>query len=117
MKFLNGNTSHPSADQVYSALHKQFPTLSLATVYNTLEALKAQGVICEVGGDADKKRFDPATGSHHHLICMRCHEIVDVPEKYRPVLTEDEKQGFEVSCSRIEFFGLCPRCQSPDGQS
>ena len=61
MKFLEGNTSHPSAEQVHSALHKSFPTLSLATVYNTLEALKAQGAICEVVGDGHKKRFDPAT--------------------------------------------------------
>jgi Fur family peroxide stress response transcriptional regulator len=111
-KFLEGNSSHPSAEEIYGALRTQFPTLSLATVYNTLEALRERGEIVEVGGDVAKKRFDPVVSRHHHLICVRCKKILDIPEKWKPLLTEDEKRGFQVICSQVDFHGLCPECQS-----
>jgi Fur family peroxide stress response transcriptional regulator len=112
MEFLEGNSSHPSAEEVYSALKKKFPTLSLATVYNTLETLRDMGKIVEVGGGFAQKRFDPVTKSHHHLICIKCQKILDIPERFNPVLTEDEKRGFSVIRSQVEFYGLCPECQS-----
>jgi Fur family peroxide stress response transcriptional regulator len=111
MKFLADNTSHPSAEEIHEALSGQFPTLSLATVYNTLEALRERGDIIEIGADFDKKRFDRVTKSHHHLICIRCHKILDVPERFNPVLTEAERKGFQVIRSQVDFHGLCPQCQ------
>ncbi|MDD8014623.1 MAG: transcriptional repressor [Acidobacteriota bacterium] len=114
LEYLEGNTSHPSAEEVHGALRKKFPTLSLATVYNTLEALKARGEILEVCGEPAKKRFDPDTSPHHHLICIKCEKILDIPEKYKPVLAEKEKRGFQIICGRVEFLGLCPECRSRD---
>jgi len=112
MEFLEGNSSHPSAEEIYSALKKRFPTLSFATVYNTLETLREMGKIVEVSGDSSKKRFDPVVTAHHHLVCINCKTIMDIPEKYMPVLTEEEKKGFQVIRSQVEFFGLCPKCRS-----
>jgi len=111
MKFLAENASHPSAEEIYTALSGQFPTLSLATVYNTLEALKERGDIVEIGPDFDKKRFDPVVKPHHHLVCIRCKKILDIPAKFNPTLTEDERRGFRVIRSQVEFHGLCPECQ------
>ena len=111
-KFLVGNLSHPSAEEVHQGLISQFPTLSLATVYNTLEALRERGEVVEVSGDLAKKRFDPVVSRHHHLICVRCKKILDIPEKWNPFLTEDEKRGFQVIRSQVDFQGLCPQCQS-----
>ena len=112
MQFLAGNTSHPSAEEIHAALRRQFPTLSLATVYNTLEALRERGEVVEVEGDPTKKRFDPVVSRHHHLICVRCKKILDIPEKWNPTLTEREKRGFHVIRSQVIFHGLCPECQS-----
>jgi Fur family peroxide stress response transcriptional regulator len=112
IKFLEGNTSHPSAEMIWTALQGQFPTLSLATVYNTLEALRERRMVLEVGGDDAKKRFDPFTDSHYHLICLNCKKILDIPAKYAPALTDEEKQGFSDIRGRVEFFGLCPECRS-----
>jgi Fur family peroxide stress response transcriptional regulator len=111
IKFLSGNSSHPSAEEIHAALLGQFPTLSLATVYNTLEALRERGEVVELGLDPAKKRFDPATEIHHHLICVRCRKIVDIPGKFFPSLTEEEKKGFQVIRSQVEFHGLCPECR------
>lgn len=112
MDFLSRCRSHPSAEEVYAAVKKQFPTISLATVYNTLEALRERGEIVELGFDPEKKRFDSVSESHHHLICVRCRKIVDIPEKFRPVLTDEERKGYQVIRSQIEFYGLCPQCRS-----
>ncbi len=112
MKFLEGNSSHPSAEEVYFGLKRQFPTLSLATVYHTLEALERMGKIVEINVDSTKKRYDPAVGAHHHLICIRCKKIIDLPEKFHPVLNEEERKGFRILRSQVEFYGLCPQCQS-----
>ena len=111
-KFLEGNFLHPSAEEIYEVLRKQFPTLSLATVYNTLEVLRERGEIIEVDGDATKKRFDPVVSQHHHLICVRCKKILDIPEKWKCTLTEAEKRGFEIIRSQVIFHGLCPQCRS-----
>jgi Fur family peroxide stress response transcriptional regulator len=111
MKFLDGHRSHPSAEDVYGAVKKQFPTLSLATVYNTLKTLRERGEIIEVGSDPAKKRFDTAAESHHHLVCVRCRKILDIPEKFTPVLTDKEKMGYEIIRSQVDFHGLCPKCQ------
>jgi Fur family peroxide stress response transcriptional regulator len=116
-KFLEGNSSHPSAEEIHESLRGQFPTLSLATVYKTLEALRDRGEVVEVVGDTPKKRYDPVVRRHHHLICIRCGTIVDIPEKWRPVLREDEKKGFQVIRSQVDFHGLCPQCQGRNQKS
>lgn len=112
IKFLEGNTTHPSAEMIWKALKAEFPTITLATIYNTLEALRRQGSVMEVGGDDAKKRFDPFVAPHHHLICSSCKKIVDVPAKFTPALTDEEKQGFSEIRGRVEFFGLCPECRA-----
>src|SRR5512137_372133 len=76
LDYLEGNLSHPSADDVYRAILRKFPTMSFATVYNTLEMLKRNGMVVELTGDPEKKRFDPNPRPHHHLICMHCRRIV-----------------------------------------
>ena len=76
--FLDGNKSHPSAEDIYKAVSKEFPTMSFATVYNTLEALKSKDNILELKIDPAKKRYDPDTTPHHHLICTKCKAIMDI---------------------------------------
>ncbi|MCX8070621.1 MAG: transcriptional repressor [Thermodesulfovibrionales bacterium] len=55
LKFLEGNKTHPSADDIFKVVSKRFPTMSLATVYNTLLTLKNMGEILELTIDPDKK--------------------------------------------------------------
>ena len=58
LNYLEGNKSHPSADEIYKAVLKKFPTMSFATVYNTLDALREKGYVIELTIDPAKKRFD-----------------------------------------------------------
>jgi Fur family peroxide stress response transcriptional regulator len=111
LDYLNGNRTHPSADDVYRAVLRKFPTMSFATVYNTLETLKCRGIVGELTGDPGKKRFDPDPGPHHHLICTRCRKIVDVHVQYRLPVADHDRAGFDITGNHIEFLGICPDCK------
>lgn len=109
--YLNGNTSHPSAEDIYKAVQKQFPTMSFATVYNTLEALKNKGSVQELKIDHSKKRYDPDSTVHHHLICNKCRSIVDIRKDFNLSLQDEMTCGFNVLGNSIEFYGVCSKCK------
>ena len=111
LDYLEGNKTHPSAEAIYKAVSKKFPTMSLATVYNTLEALRKKGKVAELAVDPYKKRFDPDTRPHHHLICIRCKKMIDVHSQFRLSLPQTDTEGFKIIGNHIEFYGLCPTCK------
>ncbi len=108
---LAGNRSHPSAEDIYKGVLKRFPTMSFATVYNTLDVLRKNGDILELTIDPEKKRFDSDTKLHHHLICVKCRSIVDIHRKFSLNSTSKEVGGFEIVGNHIEFYGICPKCR------
>ncbi|HEY3278251.1 MAG TPA: transcriptional repressor [Syntrophorhabdaceae bacterium] len=110
LKYLENNKDHPSALDIYTFVSKTFPTMSLATVYNTLKALKDLRDIRELFIDSDKSRFDPDTADHNHLICIRCRRIVDIQEGFGLSIPENERQGFEIIGNHVDFYGTCPSC-------
>ena len=110
MEFLDGNTSHPSAEDVYLGVKEKFPTMSFATVYNTLERLHKDGRVLELSIDTARKRYDPDTSPHHHLICTRCGKVADIKRDFDLQVPEDALSGFRVHASHVEFYGLCPEC-------
>jgi Fur family peroxide stress response transcriptional regulator len=81
--------SHPTAQGLFERLRPAFPTMSFATVYNTLDALAKAGLssTLRLGNAA---RFDPNTSPHHHTVCDVCGEVRDVPVK-------DAEDGAELS--------------------
>lgn len=117
LQYLEGNKEHPSAEDIYRAVHRKYPTMSLATVYSTLSALKDRGSVLELTLDPDKKRYDPDTGLHNHLICISCRRIVDIPGAYRIDLPESARQDFAITESHVEFYGFCPRCKKVKDKS
>ncbi|MBI4653463.1 MAG: transcriptional repressor [Nitrospirae bacterium] len=112
LNYFNGNKEHPSADDIYRAVSKSFPTMSFATVYNTLEALRNKGNVLELTIDPNKKRYDPNTMPHHHLICVKCKRIIDIHKEFSVSVSEDMTQGFDLIGNHIEFYGVCPKCKS-----
>lgn len=111
LSYLNGNKSHPSAEDIYRAVQKEFPTMSFATVYNTLDALKNKGTVQELKIDPDKKRYDPNSAKHHHLICIKCKKIIDIHKDFSLNLTRELTRGFDILGNSIEFYGKCSKCR------
>ena len=112
LEYLDGNNAHPSAEDIFKSIQDKFPTMSFATVYNTLEMLVNKGKVAELSIDPDKKRFDPDSTPHHHLICSACRCIVDIYEDFELELAGEKKRDFNVTGHRIEFYGICPKCNN-----
>lgn len=112
MEYLEGNTNHPSAAEVFKAVSRRFSTMSFATVYNTLQTLKDKGYLLELSIDSEKKRFDANPAPHHHLICVSCKKIVDVTRTFDLSLPEDERYQFQLIGNHVDFYGICPKCKT-----
>lgn len=112
LEYLISTKSHPTADEIYKALENDFPSMSVATVYNNLRVFRNAGLIKELTyGDASS-RFDFVTHDHYHIICDECGTIVDF---HHPGLEEVEHlashvTGFKVNSHRLEVYGVCPMC-------
>ncbi len=109
--YLEGNKSHPSAEDIYRAVSRKFPTMSFATVYNTLSALRDRGQLRELLIDPGKKRYDPDGSLHSHLICDRCRRVVDIDKQFDLELPVRYKNEFTVLNNHVEFHGLCAACR------
>lgn len=108
---LYGNGSHPSAHAVFEAVRKKLPTISLRTVYQTLNDLVALGEIQQVDVGTGAARFDPETGTHHHLVCTRCGSVRDVHSELPSLaIPARQSQGFTITVAEVVFRGLCSRC-------
>lgn len=112
LEYLLTSMSHPTADEIYKALEKKFPNMSVATVYNNLRILREIGLVRELTYGDDSSRFDSNMRDHYHIICESCGKIVDF---HYPTLDEIESlaekvSGFDISHHRMELYGKCEQC-------
>ncbi len=112
-RILEGNTAHPSADDIHREIVKSFPNTSLATVYNTLASLQELGLIRELTIEADRRHFDPDATPHHHIICSRCRRIEDISEELPQMtgLPGSVKKRYRLTGYSVEFHGVCKDCE------
>jgi Fur family peroxide stress response transcriptional regulator len=114
---LAASREHPSAEQLHKNVQRKLPSLSLATVYKNLEALKAIGAVADVNPLHEEGRYEaalPGTGAgrpHHHLVCVSCKKVRDLHEKQLDGLRITDAQGFELRAVRVQAEGLCPDCR------
>lgn len=111
LDYLEGNTLHPSAEDVYRAVTKKYCSLSFATVYNTLNTLAQSGAVRELTLDPERKRYDPNTEPHHHLICVTCKKVIDVFEDVTVGIPKRIEKEFSIFGNHVEFYGRCPICR------
>lgn len=114
LKFLEGNTDHPTAEDIFIEIKKKHPTVSFATVYNTIQALRERGDLLEVTIDPERKHFDPNPSPHHHIICTDCGKIGDIFVDYSAALTLPDKtlEEFTPTGNHIDFHGVCRDCST-----
>ena len=119
LRVLLEGESHPSVEQAYTKVHEEYPMLSLATVYKTLNLLIELGEAVEVGFVGGAARYDAATPyAHEHLICTRCGSVRDLADdRGVDVATpqRDRARGWRLS-GRVDVWGLCPECIASDRQ-
>ncbi|NOY52801.1 MAG: transcriptional repressor [Deltaproteobacteria bacterium] len=109
-KALEGNIAHPTAEDLYRLLVARHPTLTLATVYQTLKILKEDGALMELHLAGDRRHYDPETTPHSHAVCTSCGTVEDVMDE--TVLPVPEGNGnFEFTGYRISYYGRCADCR------
>jgi Fe2+ or Zn2+ uptake regulation protein len=115
--------SHPTAQDLFERLGPTFPSMSFATVYNTLDALARAGLAGVVrlpGKRGDAARFDPNTGPHHHAVCDHCGAVVDISAGTlapSPAVLQKLRlaaPGFSVHSVERVYRGACARCARED---
>jgi Fur family peroxide stress response transcriptional regulator len=111
MEYMEGNTAHPSAEDIYEALLSIHPNISFATVYNIIEKFREKGLLLELTIDKEKRHYDPNTEPHHHFICLNCKAIIDIHENLSISLPDDLFKRFEIIRMNVEFYGICNECK------
>jgi Fe2+ or Zn2+ uptake regulation protein len=124
---LAADPTHPTAQELFERLRPSLPTMSFATVYNTLDALASAGLCAALSLAPGPARFDPNMRAHHHAICDRCGRVRDVacedvpPEDSQalrgaaldsPAAPASPEAGFEVRSVELIYRGLCATCAS-----
>jgi Fur family peroxide stress response transcriptional regulator len=111
VEYLASAHDHPTADEVLSAVNRQFPMTSRATVYNTLNWLKDAKLISEVQ-EGGQVRFDPNTDRHHHFVCSRCGSVEDVEASAIGELHFAGVNGQQIDDFEVILRGICLDCQN-----
>lgn len=111
-KIALGSPEHPSVQKIYTDVKKTNPTVSLATVYSTLNILKDSGLIQELNFPKGQTRYDPYLEPHINLICLQCGKIQDLDDLASKELVRKatEKAQFTLSGQRIDVYGTCEHC-------
>ncbi|MEM1242321.1 MAG: Fur family transcriptional regulator [Cyanobacteria bacterium P01_H01_bin.26] len=108
---LLARTDHPTAEQILSDVNKDVPTSSQATIYSSLQALRAVGLVREVLLEEGVRRYDANVAAHHHFRCTECGAIEDIPwEQFQAIDTKQLRPGLKVDNYEITVHGVCDRC-------
>ena len=106
---LLGERDHPTAEQVFLRAKKGMADISMATVYNCLDALVKCGLVKQVNLDRGATRFCPNMHEHCHFYCESCGGVYDIGlTRARPEVPMP--RGFKATHLELSIRGLCPDC-------
>ena len=116
LKEIRKVNTHPTADEVYEAVRKKMPRISLGTVYRNLEILSTCGLIQKIGPVSSQMRFDGDTKNHYHIRCDYCGRLEDAPiESMDDIENAVSKMSdYSIIGHRLEFIGICPKCKKEE---
>lgn len=111
-RFALRTRDHPNAQRIYHEVKALFPTISLATVYKTLQTLTELGLIQELDFPNGQARFDSYMKPHLNLVCTQCGNIQDVNERSAEEIVERAASAakFKATGQRLDIYGICQKC-------
>ena len=115
LKILAAGEEHPSIERIYEQIRPDFPMTSLATVYKTVTLLKEMDEVLELSFNNGGNRYDGSKPyPHPHLICTQCGAIEDLEVDALRGIPHQVAQdtGYRIVSHRLDFFGICPKCQA-----
>ncbi|HVF51286.1 MAG TPA: transcriptional repressor [Pyrinomonadaceae bacterium] len=114
LQAVRASTEHLTANEIFEAARRLLPTISFATVYNSLRYLKEAGLIGEVTFGNGASRYDRETARHDHAICTRCGKLSDfeLPETVELLRAAARRSRFKPESIHLTLLGLCPVCRT-----
>jgi Fe2+ or Zn2+ uptake regulation protein len=111
--YLRRVDHHPTAEDVFVAVKRELPKISLATVYKHLEALVACGAASKLTYGDSAARYEIRTDHHYHARCLKCGLIADVSQAMGEQALKLIKapSGFKIADYRVELLGYCKNCK------
>ena len=112
LRAIQESDKHLTANEVFDDARRFLPGISFATVYNSLNYLKKEGLIGEIRFGSDAKLYDRKLTDHDHAICNNCGKLVDLEISLPQELLEEAARcsKFKVKSIELTLRGLCPEC-------
>lgn len=111
-QFLSSTTSHPTAETVYQHIRKEYPRISLGTVYRNLSLLSSLGEVQKLTDSNGVEHFDADISPHVHFVCSECAQVYDLQLELSADLDERASSCFngEIHGHAVYFYGRCENC-------
>lgn len=112
---IENSDHHISAEEIFSQVIARYPHMNISTIYRTMDLLKKQGLVTETNLGEGRVRYHSADkGHHHHLVCQKCGQIVDLDETLLSPLKSAlrERHKFEADLRHLAIFGHCINCKT-----
>jgi len=112
LQVIREELEHLTANEVFDKAKQILPSISFATVYNSLRYLKDSGLIAEISFGNGASRFDSMTSRHDHAICTKCGKLVDMELELPAEIVDRaaEFSKFKPESLELTLRGLCPDC-------
>ena len=111
-QFLADRYDHPTAETVYLNVKKEFPNISLGTVYRNLSLLAELGEIQKISTGIGPDRFDGNPTPHYHFVCSQCGSVIDLEMDgidHINIIAANQFDG-EIDGHITYFYGKCSNC-------
>ena len=111
---LANTKEHPNAEMIFNSLQATYPTMSLATVYKTIDILNEIGLVQILNAGEDSFRYDADMSNHAHVRCVECGRVDDVFDLDAAKVTREIEVGtrYHLTGQQFYFYGICPDCQT-----
>lgn len=112
LEVIRGSEEHLTANGVFDAARQLLPSISFATVYNSLNYLKKEALIGEVRFGTNATLYDRKLSPHDHAICTSCGKLVDLEIPLPDAIFKEacRRSKFKVAMIELTLRGLCPEC-------
>jgi Fur family peroxide stress response transcriptional regulator len=113
LRVIQERDDHPTASDIFAAARRRLPSLSYATVYNSLKYLREEGLVREIAFGDSASRYDRELERHDHAICRVCGKLVDfeLPETAQLLRAAARKSRFKAESVHLTLTGVCPDCR------
>jgi len=111
---LAATLAHPTAEELHQEIQEEYPTVSLGTVYKTLDTFEQHGLITKSRATGESARYDANLQPHHHLVCKVCGRMEDVEQAAAASLqfSAQDYPDFQIEEVRVDFRGICGPCRA-----